>query len=202
MESNIEHREYFVSGLPLDEPHFDEEATLLSAQPVVPLQEIKADERSKKRLLFGLALACSLGLGALGAKLVYKQRTQEPSTEVVNQAASGAAGINFDEPVGGNAESVAGAATGIAPETDTETAVPTKPLSSPSRRVALVETKRKTPIPRQIEERESTWDDRFSERRLRRISERQTLRESRRRQRRSADDLLRIREIFEGPSRP
>jgi hypothetical protein len=202
MESNIEDLEYFDNGLPLDEPHFVEEATLLSARRVVPLQEIKADERSKQRLVFGVAMACSLGLGALCAALVYKQREQEPSMAVVSKAAPGAAGIAFDEPVAAIAESVEGAANGITPETDTETPMPNKPLPSLSRRTALVEKKRKTPIPPQIEERELTPDERFSERRLRRISERQALRESRRRHRRSSDDLLRIREIFEGPSRP
>lgn len=201
MESNIEQQEYFDSGLPLNEPHFVEEATVLSARPVVPLQEIKAGERSKKRLVFAVALACSLGLGALAAALIYKQREPEPSIAVVSKAAPGAAGIAFDEPVAAIAESVEGAATGIAPDADTETATPRKPLPSLSRRAALVETK-KTPMPPQIEERELTRDEQYSEWRLRRISERQTIRESRRRQRRSSDDLLRIREIFEGPSRP
>jgi hypothetical protein len=202
MESNIEHQEYFDNGSPLDEPHFDEEATLLLARPVVPLQEIKADERSRKRLVIGVAMICSLGLGALAATLIYKQREEEPSIVVVSKAAPGAAGIAFDEPVAAITQRVEGAATGIAPETDTQTPMPTKPLPSPSRRAALVETKRKTPMPPQIEERELTWDERFGERRRRRISERQTLREARRRQRRSSDDLIRIREIFEGPSRP
>lgn len=202
MESNIEQQEYFDSVSPLSEPHFVEEATVLSARPVVPLQEIKADERSKKRLVFGVALACALGLGALAATLVYKQREPEPSIAVVSEAAPGAAGIAFHEPVAAIAERVEGAATGIAPETDTQIPMPRKPAPSLSPRAVLVETKRKTPVPRQIEERELTGEERFSERRLRRISDRQTRRESRRRQRRSSDDLLRIRDIFEGRSRP
>jgi hypothetical protein len=203
MESNSTNEQYFETGSPLSEPHFDE-ATLLSARPVVALEEIRSEERSRKRLLFGLAIACSLALGALSATLLYKNSGQAAAT-AITEAAPGAAGIAVDAPVASIAESVDATANGISPKSEAATpapAVPRKPLPSVSRSSPAVEKKSKTPMPAQIDERERTWDDRFYERRLRRMSERGAKRESRRGQRRSSDDLLRIRDIFEGPRRP
>jgi len=204
MESNITNEQYFDTGSPLTEPHFDEEATVLSARPVVPLEEIQSEQHSRKRLLFGLAIACSLALGALSGLLFFKKSEQESAT-AITQAAPGAAGITVDAPVAAIAESVDAGATGITPQSETETQAPTvstKPVRSVSPNSRAVATKPQTPMPPQVEEREENWDERFYERRRRRMSEREAMRESRRRQRRSADDLLRIRDIFEGPPRP
>ncbi|HEV7684449.1 MAG TPA: hypothetical protein VGO68_20230 [Pyrinomonadaceae bacterium] len=204
MASNTTNEEYFETEPPLTEPHFVEEATVLSARPVVPLEEIQSEERSQKRLLFGVAIACSLALGALSAMFFYKNNGPDASTEIT-QAAPGAAGITVHAPVATIAESVAAAAAGIAPESEAETPPPTaakKPLASLSQNSRVAAKKPKVSIPPQIEEPERNWDERFYERRRRRISDREATRESRRRQRRSADDLLRIRDIFEGPPRP
>ena len=202
METNITNEQYFATGSSLTEPHFVEEATVLSARPVVPLEEIQSEERSKKRLLFGIAMACSLALGALSAMLLYKNSGQETST-AMTLAAPGAAGITVDQPVATITEDVAAAATGDAANSEAPTPAPLvvrKPSSS--RNSVVVEKKPKKPVLPQLEESERNWDERFYERRRRRISEREAMRESRRRQRRSADDLLRIRDIFEGPPRP
>src|SRR4029077_18052992 len=116
MESNIINEEYFEDAGPLSEPHFDEEATLLSARPVVPLEEIKAEERSQKRLIVGLAMACSLTMGALATTLIYKQRGQAQSA-AINTAVPGAAGIVVDDPVSPSAtEEVGGGAISALPE--------------------------------------------------------------------------------------
>lgn len=204
MESNTTNEQYFETGSPLTEPHFVEEATVLSARPVVPLEEIQSEQRSRKHLVFGLAIAGSLALGGLSAMLLYQNRGQESPT-AITQAAPGAAGINFQAPAAAIAESVDAAATGISPESEAETPAPPvsrKPQPSLSRSSAVVAKRPKTPMPSQIDEPERIWDERFYERRRRRISERETKRESRRRQRRSSDDLLRIRDIFEGTPRP
>ena len=74
MESDITSQGYFNGDLQLAEPHFDEEATLLSARPVVPLEEIMVEARSRRRLVIGLAMVGSLVMGALGATLIYKQQ--------------------------------------------------------------------------------------------------------------------------------
>ena len=200
MESDITSQGYFNEDLQLAEPHFDEEATLLSARPVVPLKEIMVEARSRRRLVIGLAMVGSLVMGALGATLIYKQRGQQPSTAIVSGAVPGAAGIAFDEPA--LAEGVGGATTGALPEAGATT-IDKKPVPWNSRRAATeVETKRRKPSAQQVDERELSREERFERWRLRRRSEREAWREAGGRQRKSADDLLRIREIFEGPSRP
>ena len=186
--------------MPLSEPHFDEEATLLSAQPVVPLQEIVAEKRSGKRLMFGVAMVFSLIVGALGGTLIYKQRGHKQSTAIVDSAVPGAAGIVVDEsvPVSPVAEQASAAGTGTLPESSAVPAliksVPSRSLRAGSSRVVTQETK----LASVEDERELRRADRIEARRLRRRSER----EEARRYRDRTDDVLRIREIFEGSRRP
>jgi hypothetical protein len=203
MESNNMNQEYFEGAVPLGEPHFDEEATVLSARPVVPLQEIKAEEQSRKRLIVGLAMACSLMMGALAATLIYKQRGEGPSM-AIGTAIPGAAAIVVDDPASSPAteEVGGGTAAGTLPEAAAKT-VEKKSLPSVSSSTAstAVESQRKKNLPQPVEERELTRAERIDARRLRRRLERQEWRESGGRQRKTSDDLLRIRDIFEGPSR-
>ena len=204
MDSNNINQECFEGTVPLGEPHFDEEATVLSARPVVPLQEIKAEEQSRKRLIVGLAMACSLMMGALAATLIYKQREEGRST-TTSTAAPGAAGMAVDDPVSSptTAEVGGGAVSGTLPEDGATTAEKKSvPSASGSTTSTAVELQRKKNLPQQEEELEVTRAERIDSRRLRRRLERQAWRESGGRQRRTSDDLLRIRDIFEGPSRP
>jgi hypothetical protein len=203
METNIVNEEYFEDELPLGEPHFDEEATLLSARPVVLLQEIKAEEQSRKRLIVGLAMACSLMMGALVATLIYKRGGQAQSA-AISTAVPGAAGIVVDDPVNPPATpEVGGGATGVATQGDA-TSGEKKSLPSVSRSAEsiAVESQQKKNLPQQLDEQDLSRDERIEARRLRRRLERQARRESLGRSRRTSDDLLRIRDIFEGPSRP
>jgi hypothetical protein len=203
MESNITDQQYFAGALPLAEPHFEEEATLLSARPVVPLQVIKAKERSGKLLAFGVAMACSLIVGALGTTLVYKQRGEQQAAAVINTAAPGAGVLAVDEPVPAatTAEIVGGAAAGTMPPAGAAV-VDKKSVPSVSRnpKSTRVEIKRTTPVP-QVDEKEVRRSERIEARRFRRRSEREDQEEYRGHKSRRSDDLLRIREIFEGPSR-
>src|ERR1044072_630841 len=92
MDMNITEQRYSDDNLQISEPHFEEEATLLSAQPVVPLDEIrdaKPEAGSKKHLAFGLSFLVSLIIGALGATVVFRQRGQRPANEIVNSAIAG-----------------------------------------------------------------------------------------------------------------
>jgi hypothetical protein len=202
MESNIINEEYFEDAGPLGEPHFDEEATLLSARPVVPLHEIKAEERSRKRLIVGFAMACSLIMGALAATLIYKQRGQAQSA-AVSTAVPGAAGIAVDEPVSPTTTEVGAGASGVLAEAGATTAekqvVPSVSRSTAS---TAVQSQQKKNLPQEVDERELSREERIEAWRLRRRLERQARRESGERRRRTSDDLLRIRDIFEGPSRP
>lgn len=203
MESNNINQEYFEGAVSLGEPHFDEEATVLSARPVVPLQEIKAEEQSRKRLIVGLAMACSLTMGALAATLIYKQRGEGQST-AISTAVPGAAGIVVNDPASSSAtaEVGGGVAAGALPETGATTAEKKSiPSVSSSTASTAVELQQKKNLPQQVDERELTRAERIGARRLRRRLERQEWRESDGRQRKTSDDLLRIRDIFEGPSR-
>jgi len=201
MESNTTDRHDLE--LPLAEPHFDEEATLLSAQPVVPLEEIAAEQRSGKQLAFGVAMAISLVVGALGGTIIYKQREYKQPTAIIDTAVPGADGITADEPVvePSFAEAVAEAGTGKLPESS---AAPATTKSAPSRARGGESSKvevRENKLPSVTDDRELRRAERIEARRLRRKSERQAQKEARRYGNRS-DDVLRIREIFEGSRRP
>jgi cytoskeletal protein RodZ len=200
MESNITEQQYFDGDLQLGEPHFDEEATMLSARPVVPLQQIKADARSSRRFVFGLTIAVSLMIGALGATFIYKQRGQKTATAIVDTAVagSGASAQNPEESGASTAETVAEpeARQADAPVENK------KPAPQLARKVepAAVETRPKKPIS-QSDEKEMRRADKIEARRLRRQERREARQESHGRNTPS-DDLLRIREIFEGRRRP
>ena len=199
METNIVNEEYFEDELPLGEPHFDEEATLLSARPVVPLQEINAEEQSRKRLIVGLAMACSLMMGALVATLIYK-RGGQAQPAAISTAVPGAAGNLVDDPA---TPEVGGGATGVLTQPDATTVEKkSAPSVSRSAESIAVESQQKKNLPQQLDEQDLSRDERIEARRLRRRLDRQARRESSGRSRRTSDDLLRIRDIFEGPSRP
>ena len=202
MESNNTNEEFFIGAAPLAEPHFDEDATLLSARPVVPLHEIEIEVRFRKRVLFGLAMACSLTMGALAASLIYKQRGNGQPTSI-STAVPGAAGIAVDATVSSpETAEEAGSASGALPEAGGPTVERKSGISvHRSAESTVVETKRQESLAQQQEDREP-GAERINARQLRRRSERQERRTFSGRQRKSADDLLRIREIFEGPSRP
>lgn len=202
MESNTTSQQYFNDAMPLAEPHFEEEATLLSARPVVPLEEIKAEARSGKRLVFVVVIALSLVVGALGGTLIYKHRVQGQSTAVTSTAIPGAAGIAFDEPAPAIVEGIEGAAAEALPQAGTAS-VRRKPVPRVGPRAELprVTSERNNIFPQPVDERELSRAERIDARRLRRRSEREAWRDANGRRRKS-DDLLRIREIFEGPSKP
>src|SRR5215510_8226281 len=54
-------------NVPVRPPNFDDERTLLSARPVVPLNEIDAKVRRKRHWLLGGAFAVAMMLGAASA---------------------------------------------------------------------------------------------------------------------------------------
>lgn len=200
MDSNIASQQDFNDNLPLTEPHFEEEATLLSARPVVPLEEIKAGKRLGRRLSFGLAIIGSLLLGALGAKFIYRSGAQ--ATVVVSDAARGGAG-SMDEPVQAPSivEGAAGATTAGLP-TATSAEVKSKALTPVKHEPVKREVKRQEAELQSSDDREFQREPRSDDRRYEQDPERERRREARGRRRRSADGLSRIREIFEGPRRP
>jgi type IV secretory pathway VirB10-like protein len=64
----------------LEEPHFDEESTILSARPVVPLEVVEAKSRSLRRILIGSAIVVALLIGVFAASFVYKLRNQQQAS--------------------------------------------------------------------------------------------------------------------------
>jgi hypothetical protein len=188
--------------LPPAEPHFDEEATLLSARRVVPLEKIEAERRSKKSLVFAAVILFSLIVGGLGGALIFKQG-QKQSTAILDSAVPGAAGIATKESVAtpAVAESLADAGTGTLPDNG---ALPAESKSAPARLPRIdsprVGTREKS-LPGELDDQELRGAERIEERRLRRRYEREAQKEARR-QRDRSDDVLRIREIFEGSRRP
>jgi hypothetical protein len=213
MESNITEQQYFNGDLQLAEPHFDDEATVLGARPVVPLREIGETTTgavSARQVVLGLAMVGSLIIGALGATLIYKQRGQEPAAVIVNAAVPGAIATDSAATASatGDASGEVAKAAGLDASLTAEDKKP-KPRLAPrverpvTRRVASMKAAKGQEAPRyEIDESEMRRAERVDERRLRRAAEREAHRETRGRRNTSADDLLRIRDIFEGPRRP
>ena len=196
MELNITEQQHLANesaGESLSEPHFVEEATVASARPVVPLEEIRAEAVSRKRLVFGLSMLASLVLGVLSATLVYKQRTSTPASAIVEGAVSGSGAksqdLAFDDgAVGDTTEDLARAEDRVE-AAEPATKQPVVRYRTPAK---VIDT---TPDQEEIHRRERQEARRL--RRAERLAERDRLS-----RRRPTDDVLRIREIFEGSRRP
>ena len=192
---------------PLTLPHFDDEATVQSARPVVPLHEVKSAALTRRRLLLGGALCLAAVVGAMVASLIYKGTTPlapEATAETISDPAkstdfvapSGEASgstVNPQDAVATNAETPARNDEG---ERTVTKAVPrnNQPTIRNSRIV--------TPPDRVVDQ--SKIDDAELDVRAEEEMLREQRREARRarRERRANDGLTRIREIFEGSRRP
>src|SRR5712664_525296 len=96
MESNIAEQRVWSPDSPLAEPHFDDEVTLLSARPVVPIERFTQKRASTRPWVFGFALAGALLLGVSATALYYSQfratgSQAVPNIEKVSSGAQGAA---------------------------------------------------------------------------------------------------------------
>jgi hypothetical protein len=196
-------------------PHFDEEATLLSARPVVPLNEVKADTRSKRPVIFGLTILVAILVGAIGATLLMQraQNSQNATESEVSQptvSSSGVAGGSSSEPAQAKvtvareseepqmgevpslrdssmkkAQAAAISQSSVKPTNSRSTSRPARASSSDYERAENFEN-----------------DERESRRAERRDARREARRQHRNRSEQRGDDVLRIREIFEGSPRP
>jgi len=212
MESNIKNQPSSGADLYLSEPHFDEEATLLSARPVVPLRDVRPETGSGRRLALGLAIAISVMAGALGATLIYRQRGQKQATGIVETATRGsepkaqtlfgAGGAISESPA--SAPSVSEDLNDVATREVQSAGEPRKaaPLFSPSAESGRANGIRQSAADNRRDESAMRRAERMEARRLRRDAEREAKRETRGHKGQSSSDLLRIREIFEGTPRP
>lgn len=193
---------------PLTLPHFDDEVTVQSARPVVPLHEVESSSRSRQKKLLIASLCLAALVGAVAASFVFSDRAQdveESATVTIPEssedgstgfiAASGEAGgatVDPSETIATDIETTRVDRTEDEPEVQTPTIV-SRPQPVKNARVPKpVEKDVKTeaePEDLEADERQTRREERREARRLRR-------------ERRAGDGLTRIREIFEGSPRP
>src|ERR1051325_11579479 len=81
-------KEYVSNTSEPSEPHFDDERTLLSARPVVPLERIEAKVRHRRHWFLGGAFAVAMMLGAASALLasyLKLRHAPQPAAEVTQE---------------------------------------------------------------------------------------------------------------------
>jgi hypothetical protein len=188
------------------EPHFDDEQTLLSARPVVPLEKIEAKARHRRQWFLGGAFAIAMMLGAASALVAsYFKLRNVPQTvtelPVEPDVAPATVAVAESAPV----------ETPVVESEDLETSetppVTPKKESAPKRRVVTPhnsepvedsDTRRVSEEDELERIRDAVLYDQWEERRARR-----TLRRERRRaERYNHRDLSNLNEIFEGRRRP
>lgn len=185
------------------QPHFDDERTLLSARPVVPLETINAKLSNRRYWLLAGALTLAMMLGAGSALLAsYLRLRNIPATaEAIPQEELSAAPLAVAESVPSES-----------PETES-VAEPTPEISvepkktAPAKHRTIVRSTPDLEVPRnepKVDEenelnriREAILYDQWQERRARRVR-----RERRRLDRYNHRDLTNLDEIFEGRRKP
>lgn len=208
MSTSITDQQITESGASLPEPHFDEEATVLSARPVVPLEEVEAlnSKRSLPRpWILGLGLVGALLVGICATVIYYSRANRDDSTSLQEPEVSASIEGNTSE----SANSFSGP---VAPQPAAAVDVPAdvkkQARANQGDRVSAAPDKK--PRPRLVavirENKSNNHGDEESDedRRTARKQARQERRRAERekRARRSSDELLRIRDIFEGSPRP
>lgn len=211
MESNISDttgEQPFGANLPLSEPRFDEESTVLSARPVVPLQKVAARARLTRALVIGLTFAGAVVVGMLAASIYYS-RLNGDSSNVTANTETIPSGVQTQATETDRAKAAAAAPPRVSVDSDTSAAIRTEapapieaseaPSEAPkkpfARRVAVI-----TFEPRSGGERDSADQERRDARREEKERKLELKRQNQ--ENKSSRDLLRIREIFEGQQKP
>ena len=202
----------FSTCTPPTQPHFDDEWTLLSARPVVPLEKIEAKERHRRRWFLSGAFALAMMLGAASALLASYLKLRNVPTEAseisevetpaqdatpVAVAGSVTSSMSSELPLienGGEIPDVQELMTPVTP-------------SKPKRQTPVRNSSSELTRPRVVREedegdelnriREAILYDSWQERRARRAARR----ERRNRVDHHDRDLSNLDEIFEGPRR-
>ena len=212
MNSTID--DQITGGQNLDEPHFDEEATI-AARPVVPLGEVKAENRSRAGFAVALAIGGGLLIGLLTATLIYRYlgagqapivETTPVAGQTANQlpSAAGGAAVGLEDSAATSVEELNPVDTATETPERLPENVESKPVERQDRspevapRPPVVVRESRPPIEEEDEEEaRDIRAERQEERRQRRRAKRQQ-----RQADQTADDLTRIREIFEGAPKP
>lgn len=171
----------------MEQPHFDDELTTLTARPVIPLEEIDAKVKHRRRWFLGGAFVLAMLLGAVSALVsAYFNFRNVPEPEIQS--------LSVAEPIIED------------PSPAVEVVPPERPKAQARIRVNRARSESvNLPVsdPRLSEEeelrriRDDVLTDRWEERRARRVERRERPRAAHR-----ARDLSDIDEIFEGPHRP
>ena len=204
MEKNYSSRDQGAVFDPaLSLPHFDEETTLLSARPVVPLHEVKAEARSRRGLIFGLTILAAILLGATSATLMMMQSGQNPQS--ASEAGMSQLAVSASGAANGFTSGPDEARVSASREEDKEAQsieVPNAHESSKKLPKAASSRKASKADSADYETDEYFENDERESRRAERRDSRREMKRLRRKGEQVGDDLLRIREIFEGSPRP
>ena len=202
MERNQALENSWYPDLETSDPHFDDERTLLSAQPVVPLASV-SKARTRRRLMFVGAFVVAALLGA-GAALALV-RVRQPAVVGSVTEANAATEDTVQQP---DAQTPAATETPevASSSTQQQESANSSPVSAP---VTLRnnQPKSRPAHPRSARPVEITIipDDESSDdgraRLLDQWQERRQRRVNRKPDNNHSSELFRIREIFEGPRR-
>ena len=186
------------TGAPVLPPDFDDERTVQSARPVVPLEQINARVRNRRYWFLAGALAVAMMLGAASALVASYLRLQNVTTATneVPQVEATSAPLAVAE----------SAPAELPVVEETEQPLPS-PVETPKKRRTVAKPIEDLPAPRHTEKvsedddlnqiRSAVLYDEWQERRARRVERR----ERRRLDRYNHRDLSNLDEIFEGRRR-
>jgi hypothetical protein len=191
------------------EPHFDDERTLQTARPVVPLEKINTKVRHRRLWILGGAFAVAMMLGAASALLAsyLKLRHATPTvaaevSEEVDAAPAPVAAVEsapVETPqIGPIQNTEEEAPVGVTPKKDTSVRRRTVVARHDSEPVTERDTTRLSEDEQLQRIRQAVLYDEWQERRARRVLRR----ERRRAERYNHRDLSNLDEIFEGRRRP
>jgi hypothetical protein len=191
----------FSVNTELDEPHFDDERTLLSAKPVVPLDQVQSESRMKA-LRLTATITVAVVLGTLGARFVYYRRAVLLPVQPTFRDITSDVGGQFEEPEQAKEVVIGVEQAGLKepPNQDKSEDLrqqeelensgrPRLQKTRATRQNRVPETDSETTGEQQVSRRVSQWEER-RERRARRNGAS------------SKSDLGRIDEIFEGTPSP
>ncbi|MEP6912557.1 MAG: hypothetical protein ABI923_07370, partial [bacterium] len=196
--------------------HFDEEVTLLSARPVVPIEQLTRKPVSKRPWVFGLALAGAILLGVSATALYYSQfRTigsqAVPNIDKFSSGVQGAAteAVTRGEPAIDATDTTGSTGAGSSSfDSNTSARVKTQApsvswTSRPPNSFNTASKKSAHLRATVVSDPGSESEYETHERRGAKTEAKERKRENRGgRDHKSSDELLRIRDIFEGPQRP
>ncbi|HXL80207.1 MAG TPA: hypothetical protein VN951_04955 [Pyrinomonadaceae bacterium] len=186
----------------LAEPHFDDEATVLSARRVVPLDEVssygsQATSHFARGWMFAATVVGALLFGVVASAAYYSYLNREAAHPVVNMEniASGADGMSTLSAANDASPSVNAPKVNNTPPADANAEVTLDEEQSSASQPAVSS---KRPVARRVDVLTfpSTREERKAARRQAKAQKKELERESRDR------NLMRIREIFEGPQKP